>query len=404
VFVHSLDITTLDCSLIMTTILTQPRSSPSASHYDQYTSHYSALGSVRRPSYPSTLSHADRRVHELQAATPITPTQREIRTPPGSVSTPSTASASVRAAATTFHILASSPSAPTPKPIKGPWTPSEDHRLLTLVNELGAEKWVVIASRLGSRTGKQCRERWHNHVNPVLNKAPFSLEEEEAIERYYAEIGPKWAEIAKKLPGRSKFTTKSIIDLLGDNAVKNYWNTTMQRKYRRSLCASSNLSHSTPQRLAPYENWERYVPQGSTRNPSPTPARYHPYGHKPRTPPATPDRGKTHLSPQSLPPLLIPRYSGPSSRSPYSAQAPPSSHSAESSPLSGYRATKQLPDIHTVFASPSPSPNNLQLPPLQRRSLSEPGHSFASVSTPASPTPTISNEVKNRMCLDALLS
>lgn len=71
------------------------------------------------------------------------------------------------------------------------------------MNELGAEKWVVIASRLGSRTGKQCRERWHNHVNPVLNKAPFSLEEEEAIERLYAEIGPKWAEIAKKLPGRS---------------------------------------------------------------------------------------------------------------------------------------------------------------------------------------------------------
>jgi myb proto-oncogene protein len=86
--------------------------------------------------------------------------------------------------------------------------------LLALVNELGAEKWVVIASRLGSRTGKQCRERWHNHVNPVLNKAPFSLEEEEAIERYYAEIGPKWAEIAKKLPGRSTFPIKSKTDFI----------------------------------------------------------------------------------------------------------------------------------------------------------------------------------------------
>jgi len=134
---------------------------------------------------------------------PMTPTQRGIQTPPTSICTPSTVSASARAAAATFHILASSPGTPTPKPIKGPWTPSEDRRLLALVNELGAEKWVVIASRLGSRTGKQCRERWHNHVNPVLNKAPFTLEEEEAIERFYAEIGPKWAEIAKKLPGRS---------------------------------------------------------------------------------------------------------------------------------------------------------------------------------------------------------
>lgn len=189
----------------MTTLLTPPRSSSSASHYNPYSSpHYSAIESLRRPYNPSTPSSAERRPHTPSGiASPITPVQRGIRTPPESVCTPSTASASVRAAAATFHILASTPSTPTPKPIKGPWTPSEDRRLLSLVNALGAEKWVVIASRLGSRTGKQCRERWHNHVNPVLNKAPFSLEEEEAIERYYAEIGPKWAEIAKKLPGRS---------------------------------------------------------------------------------------------------------------------------------------------------------------------------------------------------------
>ena len=191
----------------MTALLTPPRSSSSASHYNHYSSpHYSAIESGRQPYYPSTPSGSERRGHELHTpsgiASSCTPTQRGTHTPPGKICTPST---SAHAAAATFHILASSPSAPAPKPIKGPWTPTEDRRLLQLVNELGAEKWVVIASRLGSRTGKQCRERWHNHVNPVLNKAPFSLEEEEAIERYYAEIGPKWAEIAKKLPGRSKF-------------------------------------------------------------------------------------------------------------------------------------------------------------------------------------------------------
>jgi len=185
----------------MTTLLTPPRSGSSASHYNHYSSpHYSSIDPVRRPYYPSTPSRSERRDHEPH--TPMTPLHGGMRTP-NSVCTPSSASASARAAAATFHILASSPVTPTPKPIKGPWTPSEDRRLLALVNELGAEKWVVIASRLGSRTGKQCRERWHNHVNPVLNKAPFSLEEEEAIERLYAEIGPKWAEIAKKLPGRS---------------------------------------------------------------------------------------------------------------------------------------------------------------------------------------------------------
>ena len=173
----------------------------------------------------------------------------------------------------------------------------------------------------------------------------------------------------------------------------------MQRKYRRSLSAGSTLSHSTPRRssVSHYENWQRITSQG---NSSPPGARYHPYSHPPRTPPATPDRAKVHVSPQSLPPLLIPRYSAPSSRSPYSAEVSP-----------GYGAGKQLPDIHTVFASPSLSPNSLQLPPLQhtwKRSLSEPGYFFAPVSAPSSPTLTNSNDtneqVKNRMRLDSLLS
>ena len=193
----------------MTTLLTPPRTSTSPSHFTNYTPpHYPAMESVRAYC-PNTLSSSERREHghlnPPGVVSPVTPKQRNIRTPPALVSTPSTVSSATRGDPATFHILASSQSPPTPRPIKGPWTPSEDRLLLSLVNELGAEKWVVIASRLGTRTGKQCRERWHNHVNPILNKAPFSLEEEEAIERYYAEIGPKWAEIAKKLPGRSMF-------------------------------------------------------------------------------------------------------------------------------------------------------------------------------------------------------
>ena len=400
----------------MTTLLSPPRSSSAASSYNHYAPpHYSALESVRRPYYPTSPSASEPRRHDRQASSgiisPITPAQRVSRTPAEAVGTQalSSASTSARAAAAAFHVLASSPSTQTAKPIKGPWTPSEDRRLLALVNELGAEKWVVIASRLGSRTGKQCRERWHNHVNPVLNKAPFSPEEEEAIERYYAEIGPKWAEIAKKLPGRSMSPADPQFvqtNAAGDNAVKNYWNTTMQRKYRRSLSAQSTLAHATPRRYSQHDNWQCSTPQGPARNSSPVRALYHPYAHHPRTPPATPDRAKTHPSPQTLPPLLIPHYPAQSSRSPYSVQHAP--YSAETSP-SSYGSHKILPDIHTVFASPSPSPNNLQLPPLQHRSLSEPTYAGSDpVSVPASPAPTLSHEiqdhVKSRMCLDTLLS
>lgn len=58
--------------------------------------------------------------------------------------------------------------------LRGSWTKQEDATLIDMVNKLGPERWVVIAKGLGSRTGKQCRERWHNHLDPKSNHAPFA--------------------------------------------------------------------------------------------------------------------------------------------------------------------------------------------------------------------------------------
>ncbi|KAF9961767.1 hypothetical protein BGZ72_002006 [Mortierella alpina] len=108
-----------------------------------------------------------------------------------------------------------------PRQVKGPWTEEEDRKLSELVEEYGPEKWVFIASKIGSRTGKQCRERWHNHLDPQINKTPFTPEEDMRILELYNQMGSKWAEMAKHMPGRP------------DNAIKNHFNTTIQRKKRR---------------------------------------------------------------------------------------------------------------------------------------------------------------------------
>lgn len=49
---------------------------------------------------------------------------------------------------------------------KGAWAAHEDQQLLALVEELGSDKWVAVGKRMVTRTGKQCRERYHNHLDP----------------------------------------------------------------------------------------------------------------------------------------------------------------------------------------------------------------------------------------------
>jgi len=65
---------------------------------------------------------------------------------------------------------ASSPVAAAASANKGPWTKDEDEMLIELVNEHGTKQWSIVASHLKARTGKQCRERWINNLDPTIKK------------------------------------------------------------------------------------------------------------------------------------------------------------------------------------------------------------------------------------------
>ena len=109
---------------------------------------------------------------------------------------------------------------------KGVWMEQEDARLLEAVRTPSLKvkgvtrlrTWNQLAVHAGTRVGKQCRERWHNHLDPSLNHEPFTPEEDAVIVNTYLSLGSKWSAIAALLNRRT------------DNQVKNHFHSTILRR------------------------------------------------------------------------------------------------------------------------------------------------------------------------------
>lgn len=107
------------------------------------------------------------------------------------------------------------------------WELEEDDAINALVLEFGTRKWALLARSLETRyeikgrSGKQCRERWTNQLDPFVNKKPWSGAEEGVLFRAQQKYGNLWSVIAKHLPGRT------------ENCVKNHFYSTLRRNLRK---------------------------------------------------------------------------------------------------------------------------------------------------------------------------
>lgn len=116
---------------------------------------------------------------------------------------------------------------------KHPFSIEEDHQILQFVLAHGPNNWGQLSSVLG-RSAKQIRERWNGHLNPRINKGPWTHEEDLILFEKQQVLGNKWAEISKFLPGRT------------DTIVKNRWNTSIKNRLQEFLVSPAPSPITSP--------------------------------------------------------------------------------------------------------------------------------------------------------------
>lgn len=107
------------------------------------------------------------------------------------------------------HFLKSESNEPRAPCSKKIWTENEDSLLRDIISRYGTGNWILISNYLPQRNGKQCRDRWHNHLDPTLRKGDWTDNEDRIIVVLQKACGNQWSNISKFLPGRSQNDVKN---------------------------------------------------------------------------------------------------------------------------------------------------------------------------------------------------
>jgi hypothetical protein len=130
---------------------------------------------------------------------------------------------------------------------KGPWSIDEDRKLMQWVKKEGPCKWTTCAEYIKGRSGKQCRERWLNTLNPSVKKGGWEAEEDYLIFKLYNKFGSQWSKISLKMPTRT------------ENSIKNRFYSTL-RRIAAEKEFGTNSNGSIKKGKSKLESLIKYVP------------------------------------------------------------------------------------------------------------------------------------------------
>lgn len=120
------------------------------------------------------------------------------------------------------------------------FTPQEDEEILRLVSIFGDRAWDKISSELSKisnniiqKTPRQLRDRYVNYLNPNINKAEWTLEEDQCLIHNFMLSQPHFKSMRQFFPGRSEVAIKNRFKYLykyGLGLLKSNINKDLQQK------------------------------------------------------------------------------------------------------------------------------------------------------------------------------
>jgi pre-mRNA-splicing factor CDC5/CEF1 len=113
----------------------------------------------------------------------------------------------------------------------GVWKNTEDEILKAAVMKYGKNQWARVASLLNRKSGKQCKARWYEWLDPSIKKTEWSKEEEEKL-LHLAKLMPnQWRTIAP-IVGRTAAQCMDQYERLLDQAQEGQESTDDPRRLR----------------------------------------------------------------------------------------------------------------------------------------------------------------------------
>lgn len=91
------------------------------------------------------------------------------------------------------------------------WNFEEEQRLVDFIKAQGPSSWKKCAAVVGTRTAKQCKEKWNTSINPRITKGFWSRREQLQIFTLMRGGELSWTRIQAALPSRTNVTIRNFV-------------------------------------------------------------------------------------------------------------------------------------------------------------------------------------------------